>query len=194
MTKTECCTDQSLPVLGGVDFVDLASKSPGELPVLGSPKFATTFSTNYGKWPFYFISKKNKKQFEADPWKYAPAWGGFCACGVAREPKMHEESRIEHLGPEIDLSSWTRAPGSTRPFFARSPTPLSRFEGDPEAVENGDATWSMYWMGQLQDGVFNTNCFIHETYEDLTQGVRTPLGCVLDDDRPDPPDHPCGEC
>jgi YHS domain-containing protein len=32
---------------------------------------------------YLFANKKNRKMFEADPEKYLPAYGGYCAYGVA---------------------------------------------------------------------------------------------------------------
>ena len=32
---------------------------------------------------YVFANKKNRKMFEADPQKYLPAYGGYCAYGVA---------------------------------------------------------------------------------------------------------------
>ena len=44
-----------------------------------SPVFATndTFSAQLNGYHFWFVSENNKVQFETDPWKYAPAYGGF---------------------------------------------------------------------------------------------------------------------
>ena len=33
---------------------------------------------------YYFVSRKNKELFDADPDRYVPQMGGFCAYGVAK--------------------------------------------------------------------------------------------------------------
>lgn len=70
------CTDPSYgPVLGGVDFVDLLeSKTEGtDKPDFGTSDFTSTLNS----YTFHFKSQDNKGKFDADPWKYAPAYGGF---------------------------------------------------------------------------------------------------------------------
>ena len=42
-----------------------------------------------GSYPFWFKTAANKAIFDKDPWSYAPAWGGFCAWGVAGEYPSH---------------------------------------------------------------------------------------------------------
>ncbi len=44
---------------------------------------------------YMFANKKNKKKFEADPQMYLPAYGGYCAYGVAVGKKF-----------EIDPEAW----------------------------------------------------------------------------------------
>jgi YHS domain-containing protein len=37
----------------------------------------------YEKITFYFVSEENKKRFDAEPLKYVPQYGGYCANGTA---------------------------------------------------------------------------------------------------------------
>ena len=48
-------------------------------PVAGRPEF----SASYKGATFQFASAAHKAQFEADPAKYAPQYGGFCAFATA---------------------------------------------------------------------------------------------------------------
>jgi YHS domain-containing protein len=48
-------------------------------PVKGSEEFSMEW--NSAKW--LFASKNNLERFKADPEKYAPQYGGYCAYGVA---------------------------------------------------------------------------------------------------------------
>lgn len=49
-------------------------------PVKGDPKFQSTYKGGQ----YYFASAENKAAFDADPSKYEPQFGGFCAYGVSR--------------------------------------------------------------------------------------------------------------
>jgi YHS domain-containing protein len=61
-------------VAGGIDFVDLAGKTQGkDAPAFGDASHKTTLNG----FPFHFTSDANRAAFDADPWTYAPAWGGF---------------------------------------------------------------------------------------------------------------------
>ena len=71
-----CCQKTSTgPVLGGIDFVDLATKRQGkDAPIFG----VSSFSATLNNYTFLFSSgAANAKTFEASPWSFAPAWGGF---------------------------------------------------------------------------------------------------------------------
>ena len=73
---SSCCTKTSTgPVLGGLDFVDLATKKPGvrDTPLFGSAAYTATLN-NY---TFHFLSADNAAVFKSSPWTFAPAWGGF---------------------------------------------------------------------------------------------------------------------
>jgi YHS domain-containing protein len=49
-------------------------------PVKGDPKFVARHNgANY-----FFASKEHRDLFKADPAKYEPAFGGYCAYGVSR--------------------------------------------------------------------------------------------------------------
>jgi YHS domain-containing protein len=50
-------------------------------PVKGNPSFSERFhGVNY-----YFASEENRATFKADPAKYEPQFGGYCAYGVSRD-------------------------------------------------------------------------------------------------------------
>jgi len=69
------CTDTSFPVLSGIDFVDLFEnkKESVDAPEFGSSSVTTTLNG----YKFWFKSAANRDKFAADPWTYAPAFGGF---------------------------------------------------------------------------------------------------------------------
>jgi hypothetical protein len=72
------CTDPDYgPVLAGVDFVDLqevrATMTDPEPPQFGTPEF----SAKLNNYTFLFKTAENQAKFVADPWRYAPIFGGF---------------------------------------------------------------------------------------------------------------------
>jgi len=71
-------------VLLGYDVVQyhlIPSYRDGGVAVRGIPEHAY----NFNGYQFWFSTEENRNLFMADPWKYAPAWGGFCSWGIARE-------------------------------------------------------------------------------------------------------------
>jgi len=63
------------PVLSGVDFVDLQEVKQESVD---APDFGVAdFTAQLNGFTFWFKSAENQAKFEADPWKYAPAYGGF---------------------------------------------------------------------------------------------------------------------
>lgn len=70
------CTDASHgPVLAGVDFVDLLENKKESVD---APEFGTSDITAIlNGYTFYFKTAANAEKFKADPWTYAPRWGGF---------------------------------------------------------------------------------------------------------------------
>ena len=74
-SDAKCCQKTSTgPVLGGIDFVDLATKTQGQdAPIFG----VSSFSATLNNYTFLFKSASNAAAFKASPWSFAPAWGGF---------------------------------------------------------------------------------------------------------------------
>jgi YHS domain-containing protein len=70
------CTDPSYgPVLSGIDFVDLQEL---KTEAVDAPDFgASDFTAELNGYTFYFKNAENQAKFVADPWKYAPQYGGF---------------------------------------------------------------------------------------------------------------------
>ena len=65
----------------GYDPVAYFKKSA---PVEGSAKFTASHKDAI----YYFSSKSNRNLFKENPEKYAPAFGGYCAYGVALDKKF----------------------------------------------------------------------------------------------------------
>ena len=72
-----------------VDGVALRGYDPVAYFVEGQPvKGLTVHSYRYRNSLFLFSTAENQKKFAADPAKYAPQFGGFCALGTANGYKV----------------------------------------------------------------------------------------------------------
>lgn len=74
-------TDVSGMALKGYDAV---SYHMGASPVVGSEAFVATHEGA----TYRFASAENRDRFMADPGRYVPAYGGYCAMGVAGNRKF----------------------------------------------------------------------------------------------------------
>ena len=63
---------------------DVVSYQAGGEPVVG----ASEFSADYEGGTYYFASQDNLDTFNANPARYVPAYGGFCAYGVSKGKKF----------------------------------------------------------------------------------------------------------
>ena len=81
------CAPALTPVLYGYDVVEYFSLAADAAGVVGSEEYqhnltaydASTAATKMTNttFTFFFSSKQNQEAFAADPYKYAPQWGGF---------------------------------------------------------------------------------------------------------------------
>jgi len=74
----------------GYDAVSYFSK--GE-PTKGSNEFTSAYNGAI----YQFSSADNRDLFKADPTKYAPQYGGFCAMGVALNKKFDTDPTAWHI-------------------------------------------------------------------------------------------------
>ena len=80
-------TEKSNPVMGGYDPVSYFNA--------GEPQRGSGFHTaTHEGGTYLFASKENKKMFEANPEKYTPQFGGYCAYGVAVGKKFYSDPTI----------------------------------------------------------------------------------------------------
>ncbi|CAM9986848.1 unnamed protein product [Laminaria digitata] len=134
----------------GVDFVAFRSLAAGQPAVYGSEQYSAEFND----YLFFFSSSENKMIFENDPTYYLPAWGGFCAYGIAHEVVWN----VNNLGPSADPSYWWIS-GDGVLYLFRSSKPLGKFVSDADRnIEHGDAMWRE-WFGDNAMTPFNTFCF-----------------------------------
>lgn len=68
----------------GAGGYDLVSYRTGEKPLRGNGNHVAV----QDGVTYLFINQKNRERFETDPDKYLPAYGGYCAYGVALGKKF----------------------------------------------------------------------------------------------------------
>jgi hypothetical protein len=151
------------PALGGYDVVaywSLPSDSPA---VLGSSKFTAMYTakdraneTNAWSYDFFFVSAANRDCFIANPTKYLPQWGGFCAYGIASEKDGWPWAR-DYLGPPGGANqSWFIY--ESKLYMTFMPSMRAGWIADgTKNVASGDARW-IDWFGALDRGPVNVNC------------------------------------
>lgn len=73
---------------GAIDGYDVVAYFTEAKPLKGNQQF----SHQWEGATWYFTSAKHRDLFKADPKKYAPAFGGFCAYGVSQGYKVKVEA------------------------------------------------------------------------------------------------------
>jgi YHS domain-containing protein len=95
-------------------------------PTHGDPAISAT----YKGAKYLFASKEHKVKFEADPGKYAPQFGGYCAFGVA----------VGALFP-VDINTWQIRNGG-KLYLNLNPAILEQFNKDFEGyVAKAEKNW-----------------------------------------------------
>jgi YHS domain-containing protein len=112
----------SKAAVSGYDTVAFFTDSK---PVNGSP----FISADYKGATYFFVNEDHKKLFTADPEKYVPQFGGFCAYGVG----------LGKLFP-VDISTWQVR--DSRLYLNLNPDILKKFNEDlPGNVAKADKNW-----------------------------------------------------
>jgi YHS domain-containing protein len=94
-------------------------------PVPGKPDI----SLEYKGAKYLFSSAQNRDTFKADPEKYAPQYGGYCAFGVYEGKKF-----------DIDPASWRIVDGKL--YFNLNPVILEMWSKDiPKFLQEAEQNW-----------------------------------------------------
>ena len=95
-------------------------------PVIGKPEHRVTV----GAATYWFASEANLQTFKADPSKYEPQYGGYCAYGVAQGYK-----------PDIDPAAFRIVDGKL--YLNLSPAVQKRWQEDvPGFISRANHNWS----------------------------------------------------
>ena len=118
----EINTDATGLVIRGYDPVAYFTEGR---PVAGNPNL----SVEYGGGKYLFATAANREAFKADPGKYVPQYGGFCAYGIAVAKKF-----------DIDPASWRIVDG--RLFFNLNPMILEKWGADTKGyIRKSEENW-----------------------------------------------------
>ncbi|TCR66417.1 YHS domain-containing (seleno)protein [Bosea sp. BK604] len=119
-------TPRPVNTLGSRDTVAIRGYDPVAYFREGGPRPGKPeFSISHAGATWRFASAENKALFEADPERYLPAYGGFCAYGTSRgylvkiEPEAWSivDGRL-YLNYDLDVRrTWL---GDTRKYIARA--------------------------------------------------------------------------
>jgi YHS domain-containing protein len=94
-------------------------------PVAGQAAYSATVGTA----TYWFANTSNQQLFKADPSKYEPQYGGYCAYGVA-----------QGLKPDIDPTAFKIVEGKL--YLNLSPFVLKRWQDDiPGNIKTANEKW-----------------------------------------------------
>jgi len=169
---TKILASSAEPFLNGADVVAYYSLEAGEPAVIGSSEYSSIYtsydafdenSLNELNTTFYFANEDNLALFEADSMKYLPAYGGFCAFGVAFETVEDGGwpwSR-NYVGAPGTPDIW-RIDDDGRLYIAFIPGAMDGFFEDwPSGRDQADKRWRSWWgdaSPSTMNGPFNTDC------------------------------------
>ena len=120
--KLEVNTDATGFVIRGYDPVAYFTEGR---PVPGR----SDLSVEYEAGKYLFATAANRDAFKANPEKYVPRYGGFCAYGVAVGKKF-----------DIDPSSWRIVDG--RLYFNLNPVILEKWSEDAKGyIRKSEENW-----------------------------------------------------
>mmetsp|Transcript_15630 Transcript_15630/g.17375 ORF Transcript_15630/g.17375 Transcript_15630/m.17375 type:complete len:179 (-) Transcript_15630:27-563(-) len=142
------------PVLKGYDVVAYFSLKPDDNGIQGSKDLAFNF-TGY---EFWFSTPANMALFKANPWKYAPKYGGFCAWGICCEKPPQWPWAKNNLGPPADPATGWKIYNNEL-YVAIGRSYVNRFLQDAEMhISEANERWSGWW-GKVDAGPFNDHCY-----------------------------------
>ena len=140
-------------VMGGADVVQYFNLTKESDGVFGTNEH----KVEYGGYTFYFSSSDNAELFTANPTKYVPTWGGFCAWGISREDPPKWPWAKDFMGPPCNPITGWRIHNDTL-YCALTAGIMDQFMAEPENVELGNSRWSG-WYGSLNAGPINNACY-----------------------------------
>ncbi|MEM7551637.1 MAG: YHS domain-containing (seleno)protein [Bacteroidota bacterium] len=123
--STEVTESEAELALDGYDVVTYFSEGPA--------KGNAEFSSVYDNKTYYFVSADNMAAFEAEPGKFAPQYGGWCAYGMSQGGKFPSDPETYKIVEDKLLVFYNDGEKNTK---------LNWEEGDePELVVSANDNW-----------------------------------------------------
>ena len=88
--KSRIAVDSNGVAIQGYDSVAYFKQNK---PVKGSPKYQSV----YQGAKFYFASAADKKEFDKNPTKYAPTYGGYCANSLRKGKLVNGDPNVFYI-------------------------------------------------------------------------------------------------
>lgn len=114
-------TDLALRGYNPVSYFTDGAPTPGEIDITAEHQGAT----------YRFASAEHKAMFEADPAKYAPQYGGYCAFGLAQGYKFDGDPQVWKI---VDDKLYLNLSSKVSTIWQQDV---------PGNIENADAKWQM---------------------------------------------------
>ena len=114
-------TDLALRGYDPVSYFTDGAPTPGEIDITAEHQGAT----------YRFASAEHKAMFEADPAKYAPQYGGYCAFGLAQGYKFDGDPQVWKI---VDDKLYLNLSSKVSTIWQQDV---------PGNIENADAKWQM---------------------------------------------------
>lgn len=112
-----------------VDGYDVVAYHTDGKPTKGKSQYSVTYQG--ATW--HFASEKNQKRFKANPAKYAPAYGGWCAAGASKGKKVPTKPELWAIvDGQLYLNSSDKAHNGL--FLAKTETVIRKGESNWKTI------------------------------------------------------------
>lgn len=97
-------------------------------------KGSAQYTASYNDATYHFSSAANRDAFRANPAKYEPAYGGFCAMGVALEKKLDGDPELFRV---VDGKTYLNVNADAAKVWTKDvPGNITKAEGNWPAIKD----------------------------------------------------------
>ena len=167
------------PVMAGYDLVAYHRLQPGDNGIPGKASIQYRHTNGY---VYYFSSEANKKTFMENPTQYLPAYGGFCAFGIAYEfPDQGWPWAPNHMGPPCGpRDGWEIIDGVLYCSINRS-YQMRFSRQQEESIRIANDRWIQFY-GTLTTGPQNNGCYEWNWPECIARSIHTSVWSSQEED------------
>merc|ERR1711871_1448344 len=159
-----------LPAVDGNDVMAYHSLLPGQKDVKGTPSIKRFVpsgpllpkqyaSMHPQPYEFWFASEANAALFDADPWKYIPAFGEHCTHGIASRGDLNASLLVQGRVAFtcVNTTEWVVRNGT---LYMNSCGMYYDFIKDPDGdIAKASALWASWFGESVHTGPINDACF-----------------------------------